>query len=213
MTADTATKQSIANLKLVGGHPVMDFVNTVHSRRRPDAGDYLNNFRDLLDLCVRIELLSPADAHKLKSGTPERAGRRVLAEAIELREAVYRLFHALASGASPADADVEVLNKACARTADLHRFRRRGGHLERVWEHDPQRPDGVLGPIAASAADLLQSDRVGRVKLCPPPDGCSWLFLDTSRNGSRTWCSMEDCGNAAKVRRFRRRARAGNSPT
>ncbi len=207
-SGDTQITKAVADLKLVGGHPVMDFLNSVESRRRPGPEVYLHDFSALLDLCVRLELLKPGAARTLKNGVPAAAGRRVLADAIELREALYRLFRAGVEDKAAGDGDVAVLNRALARTADLHRFHRHGAHLDREWKIDVRRPEVVLGMLAEAAAELLQSEQLKRVKMCPPPDGCTWLFLDTSRNGSRTWCSMEDCGNAAKVRRFRRRARA-----
>ena len=63
-------------------------------------------------------------------------------------------------------------------------------------------PDRPLWPIAVAAVDLLRSDRLARLKLC---GNCSWLFLDRSRNGSRRWCSMDECGVHTKMRRYRAR--------
>jgi predicted RNA-binding Zn ribbon-like protein len=56
--------------------------------------------------------------------------------------------------------------------------------------------------VARSAAELLQSEELGRVRRCDGED-CRWLFLDTSRSRNRRWCDMADCGNTAKVRRYR----------
>ena len=64
----------------------------------------------------------------------------------------------------------------------------------------------MLWPIALSAASVFGSDEVSRLKQCGGAS-CGWLFLDTTRNHSRQWCRMADCGNVAKVRRFRRRQR------
>ena len=62
--------------------------------------------------------------------------------------------------------------------------------------------DTMLPPILQSAVDLLVSKNdLERVKQCEG-DSCGWLFFDTSRNRSRRWCSMADCGNRAKARRF-----------
>jgi predicted RNA-binding Zn ribbon-like protein len=61
--------------------------------------------------------------------------------------------------------------------------------------------DWILNPLIRSAADLLVSDELKRVKRCGDP-ACGWLFLDTSRNKSRRWCDMSDCGNRAKASRF-----------
>jgi len=62
----------------------------------------------------------------------------------------------------------------------------------------------VLWSVTLTAADLLTSGDLSQVRLCDGED-CGWLFLDTSRNHSRHWCDMKDCGNRAKVRRFRTR--------
>ena len=63
-----------------------------------------------------------------------------------------------------------------------------------------------LWPVVRSAADLLTGPSLERVKRCPG-EGCGWLFLDTSRNGSRRWCDMASCGNRARVRAFAARQR------
>jgi predicted RNA-binding Zn ribbon-like protein len=65
--------------------------------------------------------------------------------------------------------------------------------------------DAVLWPIIHSAGELFLSDELGHVKECP---GCGWLFLDTSKNQSRRWCSMNTCGVRDKMRRYHKRQRA-----
>jgi len=67
--------------------------------------------------------------------------------------------------------------------------------------------DRPLWPVARAAADLLQSEQLERVGECADDRGCGYLFLDTSRNHSRRWCSMESCGNRAKARSHDRRTR------
>jgi predicted RNA-binding Zn ribbon-like protein len=67
--------------------------------------------------------------------------------------------------------------------------------------------DDALWAVARSAADLLISETtLAHLRECAA-ETCGWLFLDRSKNGSRRWCDMKVCGNRAKVRRFRRRAR------
>jgi predicted RNA-binding Zn ribbon-like protein len=65
----------------------------------------------------------------------------------------------------------------------------------------------MLWPVVRSAAELLTSDELGRVRECAA-DNCAWLFLDRSKNRSRRWCDMAVCGNRDKVRRFRQRSRS-----
>ena len=82
---------------------------------------------------------------------------------------------------------------------------------ERVVLRWPGDGLGAVGDAVARAAyDLLTGDHLARVKVCA---GCHWLFLDQSKNGSRRWCSMEDCGTSAKMRRYvaRRAARRASS--
>ena len=67
-----------------------------------------------------------------------------------------------------------------------------------------------LRPVALDAAELLEHEvSSGRVGVCEEREvgRCAWLFLDTSRNHSRRYCSMKDCGNRAKQRRHYRRNR------
>jgi predicted RNA-binding Zn ribbon-like protein len=72
-----------------------------------------------------------------------------------------------------------------------------------------QRSGGVLWPIALSATGLLTSGELERVKECPHEEGgCGWLFYDASKNRSRRWCDMADCGSRVKMRRMYARRRS-----
>src|SRR6185437_14794355 len=77
-----------------------------------------------------------------------------------------------------------------------------------AWTWSGRALDAVLWPISRAAADLLVSDAERRkVRQCGAGD-CEWLFLDTSKNRSRQWCSMQSCGNREKARRHYQRVRA-----
>jgi predicted RNA-binding Zn ribbon-like protein len=127
------------------------------------------------------------------------AHRQVLA----LRESLRALLRANNGGTADA-ADLASLREAAARS----RYR------------TTLAPDGRLaigpegdGVAALEARLLLAVERLQaqgawpRLKACPADD-CQWAFFDTSRNRSRTWCSMEECGNREKTRRYRGKARA-----
>jgi predicted RNA-binding Zn ribbon-like protein len=67
----------------------------------------------------------------------------------------------------------------------------------------------IADRLAQAAVDLLRNVDLNQVRICPVPEGgCGWLFLDRSRNGSRRWCAMADCGAQAKARRLTERRRA-----
>ena len=69
--------------------------------------------------------------------------------------------------------------------------------------------DRMLWSIAHSGAELLTTGDLSRLRECGGEE-CGWLFEDTSRNRSRQWCDMQDCGNLAKVRRYRTRLRSSS---
>ena len=64
--------------------------------------------------------------------------------------------------------------------------------------------DVALARIGSIVREAMLAGTWERLKVCPADD-CQWAFYDRSRNRSRTWCQMEDCGNRAKVRAFRER--------
>ena len=77
-----------------------------------------------------------------------------------------------------------------------------------AWDWTPENAlDRVLWPVVRDAAELLSGEDLDRVGRCADAN-CGWLFLDTSRNHSRRWCSMKDCGNRAKARRHYQRTAA-----
>lgn len=126
--------------------------------------------------------------------------------AIEFREAI-RGFAAGNSGVPPTAAAAEIVNRA-ARIAGLRLDFGQGGSV-RVTSSST----GVAGVIATvlSAMHRAMSDGSwGRLKICRNPD-CRWAFYDRSRNHSRIWCEMKECGNVMKARRFRRKAREARS--
>jgi predicted RNA-binding Zn ribbon-like protein len=121
---------------------------------------------------------------------------RLFAEAIGLRETIYRIFTAVALGRPVADADLAALNRALARVPARRRLVRRNGY---AWAAAaPDSVPSLLAPVLWSAADLLA--RAAPVRACAN-DACRWLFVDRSKAGRRRWCMMSACGNRHKARR------------
>jgi len=130
-------------------------------------------------------------------------GRGVLTD---LRAAITRVFGAVAAG-DPADAAaVRSITDAHARGLDAYGYVVDGASVSRAW---PERwsADALAARFAESAVDELTGDRLARVKECP---SCGWLFVDTSRNHARRWCSMEMCGNRDKAYRHYHRRRGAD---
>ena len=132
--------------------------------------------------------------------------------AIVLREAMYRIFSSLAHSTFPEITDLDTL-KAVFVEAMGHAQLIPAAHGFRWdWAERKNALDQMLWPVVRSAVDLLTSEEMKKVKECPGVGDCGWLFLDTSKNGSRQWCSMEGCGSRAKMRRQYARNRADRSP-
>jgi predicted RNA-binding Zn ribbon-like protein len=189
----------------VGGHPALDFVNTVDRWEDGRPGtEYLVDYAALANWHAAADLLDARALHRLERGS-KAAKRRAWQQATGLRNGLYRLFAALAAERPVLQKDLDELHRAQARTISRRRMSGKGGDVVVDWNFEGAPPNAILGPVAWAAAELLERGPLDRIKACPAGDGCGWLFLDLSKNRSRTWCSMKSCGNAAKVRRFRAR--------
>jgi predicted RNA-binding Zn ribbon-like protein len=134
--------------------------------------------------------------------------------ALDLREAIYRLIHRAIAGESQDESDLSALNRELSIALSHLRVMPADGAYGWDWDRSGDNGgallDSPLWPVAQSAAELLTSPKLGRVKLCAG-EGCGWVFLDESRNGSRRWCDSRDCGNRERVRRHLARKRASDS--
>jgi predicted RNA-binding Zn ribbon-like protein len=200
-------------MKLVGGDPCLDFVNTVGGRRPPGAGspsvvraDKLAGYLDVLAWGRHSGQLSEAAARGLamQAERRPREAAALLLRARALREAIYRLLLRTLTSGRPDPADLETLNAELAVARAQERLAAGTGRFRWEWAPAGERLDSVLWPVSRAAATLLTSGDLSRLRQCAG-DECGWLFLDQSRNRSRQWCTMEDCGNVSKVRRFRER--------
>jgi predicted RNA-binding Zn ribbon-like protein len=200
-----------AELKLESGWLGLDFANTVSWHASDHPQEHLSTFADLVAWAERIRLLGPAAAQALLAQASQRPAEAeaVLAGAVELREAVYRLFVAVSRGQPGDPADLALLNAAYSAGAGRAYLAPQDGHYCLRWPAGAVALDQVLWPVAHAAASLLaQTDVLERVGVCADETGCGWLFVDTSKNRSRRWCSMGDCGNRAKARRYSARHKA-----
>jgi predicted RNA-binding Zn ribbon-like protein len=202
--------------ELRGGVPSLDFVNTVGSRLTDRPKEHLHSYEDLLNWAREAGLLTPAEREWLARQAmvdPEGA-RQTLSRALTLREAIHRVVCATITGGPQDESDLSGLNGELSVALSHLRVMPAGDAYGWGWhwgENDGEAPlDGPLWPVARSAAELLTSPKLGRVKVCAG-EGCGWIFLDESRNGSRRWCDSRDCGNRERVRRHLARKRISDS--
>ena len=189
--------------ELTGGRLCLDFANTLDERATDHPRELLPRYEDLLDWGVQARVIRPAEAAVLRvqAVTHGLAAARAVKQAIGVREAIFRIFSAVADGLeAPGDA-LAVLNRSLVAALRKRRLERHGHRFVWGWLPATQPElDRVLWPVVLSAADLLTSSDLDRVRRCSGT-GCAWLFIDASKNRARRWCDMSVCGNRAKARR------------
>jgi predicted RNA-binding Zn ribbon-like protein len=197
------SERHAGNLKLVGGRLCLDFANTVDWRTREQPHEWLASYADLVAWSQHAGIVSEQRAHDLREQAVRHpaAAAAVLQQAIALREAMYGIFAAVAGKGTPETADVATLNRVLGGTMSRLQLTFNTDGFTWSWDGEQTSLDQMLWPVIRSAAELLISGDLDRVGTCAA-EGCGWLFFDTSRNHSRRWCTMEDCGNRAKARRY-----------
>lgn len=193
--------RSIENLPIDGGCKCFNFVNTVHSRMEENIYDHINNYDDLIEWMEKIKLLP---AEKLKS-LKERAhidnktAEKALTEMKSKRELLYNFFSPVIHQKAPADTLTKEFNKTLSESLSALAFSYNRGQLELVWDENQVDFYEPLRIIFKDAFDLITTIPQKRFKECK---ACGWLFLDKSKNNSRTWCSMQSCGSIDKAKRY-----------
>jgi predicted RNA-binding Zn ribbon-like protein len=189
--------------RLLGERLCLDFANTIEGPHSAKPEDFLRDYTDLarwghhtgqLSASATAQLLQLADASP-------KAARTAFARGLALRSAITQVFHVIATGGSPRPSDLSLLQSEYRGAMRHGQLIQRDGQYTWDWPDEGMALDQPLWPIARSAIEVLTQDDPARVKECPGADDCGWLFYDTSKNGSRRWCSMEGCGSRLKMRR------------
>jgi predicted RNA-binding Zn ribbon-like protein len=204
-------------LRIIGGHTGLDLVNTVEPRV-PGAEpkrDHLRTPRDLLEWVVRTGVVRPEEAREIRRVW---RGEQALGAALMIREALYVVLRVRLNDdrkpALPLQPALEQLGTryaaAVSRAAVTLSFDAPTTARLRVGD---MAGFAVQDRLAAIAIDLLTTENVEDLRTCPLEEGgCGWLFIDRSRNHSRRWCAMADCGSRVKARRLTDRRRSRQLP-
>jgi predicted RNA-binding Zn ribbon-like protein len=191
--------------QLYAGHPALELVNTLDSRFTPNAREMIPAYGDLLRLCMQLGLLTAEQSRKLARSVEDRDAQRVLASAVELREALAVVLYGQIDGAKVSPAKVESLERYFHDAARHRTLRPTDRQWIWSWAGAEQQAEIPVWKLAQAASDLMVSSDVQWIKDCGDP-ACRWLFLDTSKNHTRRWCDMKTCGNRMKARRFQARS-------
>jgi predicted RNA-binding Zn ribbon-like protein len=184
---------------LSGGHPILDFLNSVDDWTVPDADDYLATFDDAVRFGEATGLIARGEIRQIERASAE------LMSLKRLRTSLERIFRAFLDERKAPSDDVEILRRGLVEAVQRTELRQdAGGLLSRRVAVKSSGASLLRLRAVEAAVVLLSSDAMRHVKACPT---CGWFFLDVSKNQSRVWCSMDTCGARAKARRYYRRTK------
>jgi len=182
------TGAAMSDFRFGLGHVTLDFLATL--RGRPESPiERLVVPGDLSDWIAEAGIAAAPAA------SPE-----LLGAARELRETIRRLLDCARQGATPAGSDLRLVNEWARSPVAAPQI---GPGFARM-SVGPDPVTGALAYVARESVEFLTGSDLGRVRTCA---GCTLLFLDRSRPGTRRWCSMERCGNRSKTAHYRQKWR------
>ena len=188
----------------------LDYVNTRYWRGSDEQTETLGDVAALTAWAGREGGLPAERAREFgdwAAAHPTKAVR-LFDRAILLREAMQRLFAAVADQRPVPDLDVALLNEALAEAPARDGLSRVRGAFGWLVPRGEFTAPALLAPVLWSAADLLLKGDPERIRQCAN-DKCRWLFVDVSKSGARRWCQMNSCGNRAKAQRHYHRRKRG----
>lgn len=193
--------------RLLGGRLCMHFVNTIEGQTGDQPFDFLISYVALARWSYHAGVLTQADAERLLDTAVswQADAADVFEHAVQLRRALDGVFRGIARTRAPREQDLAVLQHAYAEALSHAHLTPLDNRFAWSWDHRPDQLTAPLWPVTQSAVDVLTAGQLHRIRECAP---CGWLFYDTSKNGTRRWCSMEGCGSKAKARRQYERQKA-----
>lgn len=204
--AGTEAEQSdwIDGFLFVGNHLALDFLNT-----RPVLEDgpreFLSDAAAFQRWLVAAGLAKSAGATSAMRAwreTPKAA--RLVEELRAFRERLRTAVLRVESGSPPPDSFVDEVNRLLAKYPRRSVLVKKGRSLVRRNPFEPDEPEAFWALLGEVVASLLVEADHARMRKC---ESCVVHFLDTSKKGSRRWCSMNICGNKVKVASYQRRQR------
>jgi predicted RNA-binding Zn ribbon-like protein len=191
----------------VANRPILDFLNT-----KPVLADrpteLLPDVRALERWLIAAGMVtSPRTKAIVRGWRYSSEAASFLEQLIAFRERLRAAVIRVESGASPTDAFLAELNSLLLQYPLRTSLHQRDGKIIRETVFKPRKPTDLWVPIVDGTADLLAETETSRIRKC---ESCVLHFFDTSKKGSRRWCSMSICGNKLKVAAYQRRKRGDN---
>jgi|SRR5215469_9364723 len=186
----------------VGNQLTLDFLNT-RPVQNGELTELLPDFSALMRWFQAAGLMRSREVgHVEQEWGQSGLARKMLEETRALRETLRKETLAWEDGGAIHHSTVAELNRLMAEHPMRTRLKGNGDECSTELYFTVRKPQDLFAPLAQSAANLFTSVDRTRVRKC---DKCVLHFLDTSKKGTRRWCSMQLCGNRLKVAAYARR--------
>jgi predicted RNA-binding Zn ribbon-like protein len=210
MQVSDEVSEWIDGFLFVANKPTLDFLNT-----KPILADgpteLLPDVRALERWLTASNTVTSPKAKAVIRGWRQSSEAAVfLNQLIAFRERLRETVVRIENGSSPADAFLAEVNSLLLQHPRHISLHKRDGKVVRETLFELRKPTDLWAPIIDATADLLTQTELSRIRKC---ESCVVHFFDTSKKGSRRWCSMNICGNKFKVAAYQRRKRGDNSTT
>ncbi len=194
-------KRTVKNMLLDGGSYCFDFANTIHSRKNEATYDYLNSYGDIIDWSERVKLLPHDRLRKLKeyAGGNKNEAEQILTEIINKRELLYKIFSSITHNKNLTEIEAEEFNNTLSDSLSHLRLQINKRGINIGWDQNDVDLMEPLWAVFKDAYDIITTVPLNRIKECK---ACGWVFIDKSKNNSRTWCNMQTCGSIEKSKRY-----------
>jgi predicted RNA-binding Zn ribbon-like protein len=204
MSADSHLAEDwIDGFLFVANRPILDLLNTkpvldtVPTELLPDVAA-------LERWLFASGMVTSARARAVRSWRNSAEAAAFLKQLIAFREKLRESVLRIENGSPPTDAFLAEVNALLLQYPRRTSLRKRGAKVTRETLVELRKPTDLWIPIVDATADLLTEMELSRIRKC---ESCVVHFFDTSKKGSRRWCSMNICGNKLKVANYRRRKR------
>lgn len=190
------------SFSFLGGHPTLDFTNTVGDQDKARVCSNIAKWECFLEWASTSGMFTDVQIKALHQEISSAEQAQCLTAIHKLREKEYAALSDIAmNGLQPSKPVLELESKIKEAMGRATLTAIPDGYQ---WQPDMTQASWIEDAFLLSFECFIRSQELKKLKEC---GRCSWLFLDKGRGRGRRWCDMSTCGNRAKLAAFRDRAR------
>ncbi|EAQ67056.1 hypothetical protein MED121_14050 [Marinomonas sp. MED121] len=182
----------------IGGHPILDFINTVEDQDKNRFKSQIGDWQSLLSWIGASPFFN-AHHKMVLAGYDEAKANALLVELHTIREALYIMFKDLLSNSSNNEIPNQIESSIQAALSQASLLRQENQYQ---WQLDTSKANWLINTFYLLLDDFLRTQDLSKLREC---GRCTWLFLNSGRGRGRRWCRMNTCGNREKSDYFRKR--------